>query len=319
MVDKDAEQGELGYVSKALQLTPPINNYQDMEGKKQFGIMLYTRANYTSITDPATGWRKTIYIKNGKMDDIKKEFLEKFSEFGFDGKDYYFDYTEANAGHPWRMYSGKDGKSLTRFQNYKQKTKDGNKQVTKWVSEQIDVVEILDKLFADFDRTISFKAQIEQGVELKRIDGRNETAWHSLRYALNMIQQIRNSGRKQSDDNFLCSPVRINDEHFDTRKCTTNGELSEIKDADANGAYNIARKGLIMDAHIKHWIAQGRPTYKKDDKDTPDLDLFVSDREWDLWLLGKEQWRRELPIFASRSAKEGDTSSKARRNRKKKR
>ena len=302
VVDKNAKQGELGSVSKALQLTPPISNYQDIEGKKQFGVMLYTRANYTSVTDPATGWRKTIYIKNGKEEDIKNQILEKFSDFGFDGKDYYFEYTEPHAGHTWRLYSGKNGESLPRFQNRKQLQQDKNI----WVPEQINVVEILDQLFANFDKEKSFKEQIEQGFELKKIDGRSETAWQSLRYALDLIQQIRNSGEKNSkDDNFLYSPVRNEKgEHFDTTNHENNGDLELIVDADANGAYNIARKGLIMDAHIKHWIESGRPmkSAKKDEK-TPDLDLFVSDKEWDLWLLDGEQWKKELPKFASRSAK----------------
>lgn len=301
VVDKDAKQGELGSVSKALQLTPPISNYQDIEGKKQFGVMLYTRANYTSVTDPATGWRKTIYIKNGKEEDIKNQILDKFSDFGFDGKDYFFEYTEPHAGHTWRMYSGKNGESLPRFQNRKQLLQDKNI----WVPEQINVVEILNQLFANFDKEKSFKEQIEQGVELKKIVGRSETAWQSLRYALDLIQQIRNSGLKKEDDNFLYSPVRNeNGEHFDTRNHKNNCDLGLIVDADANGAYNIARKGLIMDAHIKHWIESGRPmkSAKKDEK-TPDLDLFVSDKEWDLWLLDREQWEKELPKFASRSAK----------------
>ena len=301
VVDKNVELGELGSVSKALQLTPPISNYQDIEGKKQFGVMLYTRANYTSVTDPATGWRKTIYIKNGKEEDVKKQILEKFNDFGFDGKDYYFEYTEIHAGHVWRLYSGKNGESLPRFQNRKQLQQDKNI----WVPEQINVVEILDQLFANFDKIKSFKAQVENGVELKKIDGRNETAWQSLRYALDLIQQIRNSGVKREDDNFLYSPVRNeNGEHFDTCNHANNGDLSEIVDADANGAYNIARKGLIMDAHIKRWIESGRPmkSAKKDEK-TSDLDLFVSDKEWDLWLLDRKQWEKELSAFASRSAK----------------
>ena len=263
--------------------------------------MLYTRANYTSVTDPATGWRKTIYIKNGKEEDVKKQILEKFNDFGFDGKDYYFEYTEIHAGHVWRLYSGKNGESLPRFQNRKQLQQDKNI----WVPEQINVVEILDQLFANFDKIKSFKAQVENGVELKKIDGRNETAWQSLRYALDLIQQIRNSGVKREDDNFLYSPVRNeNSEHFDTCNHANNGDLSEIVDADANGAYNIARKGLIMDAHIKRWIESGRPmkSAKKDEK-TSDLDLFVSDKEWDLWLLDRKQWEKELSAFASRSAK----------------
>lgn len=327
VVDKNAKQGELGSVSKALQLTPPINNYQDIENKKQFGVMLYTRANYTSVTDPATGWRKTIYIKNGKEEDIKNQILDKFIDFGFDGKDYYFEYIEANAGHTWRMYSGKNGESLPRFQNRKQMMQDKNI----WVPEQINVVEILDQLFANFDKNKSFKAQIANGVKLKKIDGRSEPAWQSLLYALDLIQQIRNSGEKDSkDDNFLYSPVRNGKgEHFDTRNyvakgesskikdADANGELSKIVDADANGAYNIARKGLIMEAHINHWIKNGRPT-KKGEK-APDLDLFISDREWDLWLLNRVQWEKELPIFASQNAKNDVTKSQTGKMRMKKR
>lgn len=313
VVDKNAKQGELGSVSKALQLTPPISNYQDIEGKKQFGVMLYTRANYTSVTDPATGWRKTIYIKNGREEDIKNQILDKFDDFGFDGKDYYFEYTEAHAGHTWRMYSGKNGEPLPRFQNKKQLQEDKNI----WVPEPVNVEEILNQLFANFDKEKSFKEQIEHGVELKKIDGRSETAWQSLQYALDLIQQIRNSGVKKEDDNFLYSPVRNDkDEHFDTRNYKNNDELSEIKDADANGAYNIARKGLIMDAHIKHWIAKGRPT-KKGEK-TSDLDLFISDKEWDLWLLNRDQWKKELPIFASRNAKDDAMSNAVEKKTKKK-
>ena len=316
VVDKNAKQGELGSVSKALQLTPPINNYQDIEGRKQFGVMLYTRANYTSVTDPATGWRKTIYIKNGKEEDIKKQILDKFSDFGFDGKDYYFEYTEANAGHTWRLYSGKNGEPLPRFQNKKQLLQDKNV----WVPEQVDVVDALDKLFVNFDKKQSFKTQIENGAKLQRIEGRSETAWQSLRYALDLIQQIRNSGEKNSiDDNFLYSPVRNEKgDHFDSRHPERTGELSEIKDADANGAYNIARKGLIMDAHIKHWIEKGRPTMKKDGKEISDLDLFISDKEWDLWLLDREQWKNALPTFALRSAKEGNVKLKTTKGGKKK-
>lgn len=295
VVDKEAKMGELGSVSKALQLTPPISNYQDIEGKKQFGIMLYTRANYTSITDPATGWRKTIYIKNGKEEDIKKQILEKFSDFGFDGKDYFFEYREANAGHIWRMYSGKNGEPLTRFRNKREKLTDKNV----WVTEPINVVEILDKLFADFDKTKSFKKQIEDdGIELKKIEGRSETAWQSLRYVLDMIQQIRNSGIEKKDDNFLHSPVRgENGEHFDTRNHENNGDLAAIIDADANGAYNIARKGLIMDAHYRYWVSQGKPEIKKGETA---LSLYVTDAEWDIYLLDREKWQEHLDDYALR-------------------
>ena len=129
---------------------------------------------------------------------------------------------------------------------------------------------------------------------LCKISTRKETAWDSLRYVIDTIQHIRNTGKIEKDSNFLYSPVRDeNGIHFDTRD-HDNTDLPA--DADANGAYNIARKGIIMDAHIKQW--------KKDGEKKSDLDLFVSDEEWDLWLLDKDKWNQKLSFFASRSAKE---------------
>ncbi len=61
---------------------------------------------------------------------------------------------------------------------------------------------------------------------------------------------------------------------------------------DANGAYNIARKGIIMSEHIR------------ENKDPKDLDLFISDEEWDLWLTDRERWKEMLMTFASRKAME---------------
>ena len=285
IVDKDAKPDELGSVSNALQLTPLIKTYADIEKEKQFGVMLYTRANYTSVTDPATGWRKTIYIKSGKDEELSEQILKKFSDIGYDGKDYYFEYTEQNAGKTWRMYSSKDGVSLQRYQYKRIEGKDNL-----WECELINLNEILDALFAEFDMSVSLRKQLDAGKKLKKYCD-SKTAWQSLVYAINMIQQIRNNGEKDSiDDNFLLSPVRNeNGVHFDTRNHVNNGGLKAIVDADANGAYNIARKGVIMQAHIN--IGKNK------------ANLFVSDEEWDLWLLNREKWEKMLPEFAKPTSK----------------
>lgn len=294
VVDKNAKGSDIASVSRALQLTPKINNYGDIEGRKQFGVMLYTRANYTSVTDPATGWRQTIYIKDGNDVDIKKQIMSSFSDFGFDGTDYYFEYIEANVGKVWRIYPSKNGEPLDRFQNKKEKKEDFNV----WVPEKVNTILLLDRLFENFDKTKSFKVQIEEGVGLTKIDDK-KTSWQSLRYVIGIIQQIRNCGNTPADDNFLCSPVRNEyGIHFDTRNAENNGALSKIVDADANGAYNIARKGLIMDAHIKC------------NSDVSDLDLFISDKEWDMWLLDRNKWNENLQYFSSKSMKNAATSTK---------
>lgn len=292
LVDKDSPMGEFGSVAKALQFTPPVANYQDIENRKQVGIMLYTRANYTSITDPATGWRKTIYLKKGSEADIEKQILEAFSEIGIENNNYFFQYKDMN-GKEWKLWSGKDGKSLERYRAKKGKDKN------EFIIEFIDVKAILDKLFEKFDKTKSLKQQLNNGIALAKID--EHTAWESLRFAIDMIGQIRNSGdvAKYQDDNFLLSPVRNEQgEHFDSRIYEKQENPKLPKDADANGAYNIARKGIVMYEHIKQWVTNGKP---KDD-----LDLYVSDKEWDLWLNGetaKSKWKSEIKTFASKKVK----------------
>ncbi len=278
LVDKAAKTCEPGSVTQALQLTPPVQNYQDIENRKQVGIMLYTRANYTSQTDPVTGWRKAIYLKKGSEENIKDQIIGNgkvgkdeikpaFLDFGFDGKDYYFKYEDQNTKKPWTMYSGKNGVSLDRYRG-----KRGDKN--EWTVKKENIVEILDGVFSGFDKSRSLREQIVgEGKELKKYN--EHTAWESLRYAIELIQQIRNTGATEADNDFLQSPVRdAQGDHFDSRKASSGQPNS----GDANGAYNIARKGALMAEHIKRGYSN----------------LFIADAEWDAWLAGKEIWEKWL-------------------------
>lgn len=269
LVDKDAKYGDTGSVTKALQLTPPVNNYGDIENRKQVGIMLYTRANYTSQTDPITGWRRSIYLKPGSEESIKKQIIDNFTDIIFDekSKNYVFIYTDKNTGTKWNLYSGKDGESLDRFRGRRGKDKN------EWIVGKQDTMKILDGIFADFDKERSLLSQIvDENKELKKISER--TAWESLRFAIDLIQQIRNTGVNKEDNDFILSPVRDRQgNHFDSRKATENQPNS----GDANGAFNIARKGVIMAEHIKRGYSP-----------------FVCDAEWDAWLAGRGVWEKWL-------------------------
>lgn len=311
LVDKKANPGEIGSVSKALQLTPLVSNYGDIEKKKQAGIILYTRANYTSVTDPATGWRKTIYLKKGKESEIKEEILNTFTEIAFDNGDYYFQYNDA-LGKEWKLWSGKNGVSLERYQGRRGKDKN------EYVVESFDVKALLDGLFKGFDLSKSLKEQLIAGKSLSKVN--DHTAWDSLRFVIDIIQQIRNSGdvNKKQDDNFLQSPVRNEQaEHFDSRNYEKQENPKLPKDADANGAFNIARKGIIMYEHIKHWVINGKKEVKIDGNDVSDLDLFISDNEWDLWLANQNDWKKDLGYFASRIEKEDKPEAKSKKSKNK--
>ncbi|OIO19978.1 MAG: type V CRISPR-associated protein Cpf1 [Candidatus Magasanikbacteria bacterium CG_4_10_14_0_8_um_filter_32_14] len=280
VVDKTVQNGEIGSVTNALQLTPPVTNFQNIENRKQVGIMLYTRADYTSQTDPVTGWRKSIYLKKGSEEYIKSQIMDSFDDFGFDGKNYYFKYTvdlidpikktsEKKFKKQWTLYSGINGKSLDRFRG----ERSSDKNV--WIKTLQDIKTTLDAVFIGFDLQHSLRSQIiNDGIMPKKIENSQFTGWESLRFAIEMIQQIRNIGVEKGDEDFILSPVRDkNENHFDSRKAKEN----EPNSGDANGAYNIARKGIIMNEHIKK-----------------DLIPFIQDKEWDAWLAGREVWDKWL-------------------------
>lgn len=291
LVDKTTPFGKIGHVSSALQLTPPVANYQDIEKKKQFGIMFYVRAQYTSITDPVTGWRKTIYIR-GNETEIKNKILDIFTEIRrTDNEDYFLEYVDMGSRKKWRLWSGKDGQGLERYL-----IRFGKAKHEKYI-ERYDPKKLLDELFKNFDKKRSLKEQLYEGTELGKLY--NKQPWESLLFVINLIQQIRNNGdpQKNQAENFLLSPVR--DElglHFDSRNAT----VSQPKNADANGAYNIARKGLITYEHIKYWYNKGCDSQNTNFY----LNLFISDEEWDLWLSDRDAWKKKLPEFVCYTKKD---------------
>jgi len=176
------------------------------------------------------------------------------------------------------------------------------KDKNEWIVESFSAKTMLDQLFAGFAKNQSLLTQLNNGKALSKINNK-DAAWESLRFVIDIIQQIRNSGdaAKGQDDNFLLSPVRNEqDEHFDSRKYQSEENPDMPKDADANGAYNIARKGIVMYEHIRQWIKDGKPKFKK----TTDLDLYISDTEWDLWTANKALWKTNLNTFASKQKKE---------------
>ncbi len=247
LVDKNSKDGELLSVHKALQLTPLVQNFQDIG--KQCGIMLYVRANYTSQTDPITGWRRKIYFNSTSQENLKKEIIKKFSKIGFDGKDYYFEYQDEDTKKTWRLWSGKDGKALSRFKNIR--------EGESWTIKEVNLVKNLEEVFG--------KHKNNSDDLITKITNENV---NKIREAIDLIQQIRNTGVGNKDNDFIQSPVRDkNGQHFDSRK------NDQIPNGDANGAYNIARKGILVFV---------KPGGIIDKPDKPDL--YIKDQDWDKWL-----------------------------------
>ena len=80
---------------------------------------------------------------------------------------------------------------------------------------------------------------------------------------MKLLLQLRNS-MTNSEVDYMLSPVSENGVFYDSRSCSSNLPI----DADANGAYNIARKGL--------WVLRQIQKSNPGDK----LKLTLSNKEW---------------------------------------
>ncbi|MCS6983413.1 MAG: hypothetical protein NZL83_04515, partial [Candidatus Absconditabacterales bacterium] len=210
--------------------------------------MLYTRAHYTSTTDPITGWRKTIYLKKGSVDEMKKSIQENFVAIGFDSikQAYYI----------------KDKKRTLRSNVERRRgTKDAHGQ---WIASKYDPTKELDTRCTKYN--IEKHSDILAQIQHQHSVGCLQT----LIWIIDLIMQIRNSDDQQND--FILSCVEDdNGKKFDSReyyKLTDQEKTNTVPkptSGDANGAYNIARKGILMLEKIK----QGKKS------------LYVSDTEWD--------------------------------------
>lgn len=244
LVNKNTSLWEPWSATHAYQLTPPITTFGDIKGKQR-GVILYTRANYTSTTDPITGFRKNLYLKRRKKKDMIDN-VSLFDTIGYDEKQwaYFFSY-DPTKFNEWRGDRKRTVWScVDRFRGYK--NSHGQRE-----NKAINPTQELDTLFDKYNI-------IQSQDILSDINKRDDLSvdfYHSLIWIFDIILQIRNTGNMDEDSDFVHSPVAP---FFDSRiwkkKCPdeSSNSLSEPTSGDANGAYNIARKWLMMIERIKN-------------------------------------------------------------------
>jgi hypothetical protein len=253
-----------GGVLNAYQLTPIIGagDVKIFERSKQWGNIFYVTPDYTSSIDPITGWRKHIYAKNSEtIENIKAMFNPDTGiNISYDTihECFVFSYKEPTLNKEWKLYAFK-GLERCRW-NPKTKSSDTYK-----------LFEELEKLFAKYtDRNRLLNSQI--------LDDKENFSWKNLIFYWNLLNEIRYTDKDGKD--VIQSPVwsdKIN-AFFDTRKVEIvgeNGENSEFPiNGDANGDFNIAKKGLILVDRIKKLDLSEKNAHP---------DLFISKTDWDVF------------------------------------
>ncbi len=244
-INKKYEANKEGGLLKGYQLTRPYQGDKYMS--YQNGFIYYIGPWNTSKIDPTTGFVNLFRLSNYQSVESKQKFISKFDsikynrnedifEFAFDYKN--FDYGATDYIGKWTIISY--GKRILTFRNKEKNSTWDN--VDKYPT--LELKELLNDYNIDYI-TRNLKDEI-----LKLND---RVFFDKLFNILKLILQMRNS-ITNSEVDYLISPVKNkNGKQYNSDDSKANCENLPF-DADSNGAFNIARKGLMIVDRIKKGV-----------------------------------------------------------------
>lgn len=261
LIDKKAEPTENGGLLRAYQLT---NKFDGVNKAKQNGIIFYVPAWDTSKIDPATGFVNLLKPKYTSVQEAKKLF-ETIDDIKYNANtdmfEFYIDYSKfprcnSDFKKSWTVCT-----NSSRILTFRNKEKNNM-----WDNKQIILTDEFKSLFNEFG--IDYKGNLKDSI----LNISNADFYRQLIKLLSLTLQMRNNitGSTLPEDDYLISPVaNKSGEFYDSRNYKGSNAALPC-DADANGAYNIARKAL--------WAINVL-------KDTPDdmlnkAKLSITNAEW---------------------------------------
>lgn len=254
LVDKKKSPEEAGGILNAYQLTNKFTSFQKMG--KQSGFLFYTQAWNTSKIDPVTGF-VNLFDTRYETREKAKSFFSKFDFIRYNSDKDWFEFT-----FDYSKFTTKAEGTLTRWTlctyGKRIETFRDENQNSQWISKECVLTDKFKEFFANHG--------IDINENLKELIAQQDSAdfFKGLLYLLKLTLQMRNS-ETGSEKDYLQSPVADAEGNFyNSETC----DASLPKNADANGAYNIARKGL--------WIVR----QIKASDDLRNLKLAISNKEW---------------------------------------
>lgn len=244
-IDKQANPVDVGGLLHPLQLTCDA---QKWKRSHQCGCLFYIPAWNTSKIDPVTGF---VNLFDTRYDTREKArlFFSKFQRISFNGEkgwfEFAFDYndftTKAEGSRTvWTLCTY--GERIRTFRNPEK-----NHQ---WDDKKIELTEEFKQLFERYD--VDIHGNLKEAISAQ-LDAQ---FFKELLGLMKLLLQMRNS-ITNSEEDYLLSPVADDSGcFFDSRK---NIETLP-NNADANGAYNIARKGLWVVRKIQETAENEKPS-----------------------------------------------------------
>lgn len=202
----------------------------------QNGIIFYIPAWNTSKIDPVTGFVDKIKPKYTNREAAHSLF-SKFTKISYCHEDDVFEFLwkDESSNKTWTITTG--GKE--RYYWSRDSSQYGSVQ-------KADVTEILKETFKNAE------IEWENGEDLIPIltASDNASLLRTVTWCLRLVLSMRYSSEADKRD-FILSPVRM---PSGRTFCSETAPDSLPMDADANGAYNIARKGAIVLDRIREGV-----------------------------------------------------------------
>lgn len=245
---KDRKAVEAGGILRGYQLTEQFKSFQKLS--KQSGFLFYIPASYTSKIDPVTGFINHFNFNNITSAEKRKAFFMAMERIEMTGGniEFEFDYRkfktyQTDYQNQWTVNTL--GKRIVMRPD-----ESGRKQMVDYYPTK-EIVSAFNNVGITLNEGDDIKAIIAN------IDTcpQNAFFFSSLFYAFQRTLQMRNSNATTEED-YILSPVVVDGNQFCTineanKGCDRNGNWNSILpvDADANGAYHIALKGLYLITH----------------------------------------------------------------------
>lgn len=256
LVDKNKEPQENGGLLHAYQLTNRFESFQKLG--KQSGFLYYVPAWNTSKIDPTTGFVNLFYTKYESVEKTK-EFIKKLDSISYNVEKDYFEFTFDYSKYTYKAEGSRLNWTICsngrRIENYRNPEKNNE-----WDTREVFLTKEWKKLFEQYQ--ISW-----ENMDMRKGILAIEQAEFYRRFMrlFTLVLQMRNSNSKTGEDSMISPVVNGHGEFFES------GSKSYLPiDADANGAYNVARKGL--------WIVD--QIQKTDVNKLGNLKLTISNKEW---------------------------------------
>lgn len=254
LADKKKQPEELGGILNAYQLTNKFVSFQKMG--KQCGFLFYTQAWNTSKIDPVTGF-VNLFDTRYETREKAKSFFGKFDSIRYNGEKDWFEFTFDYTKFTLKAEGSRTNWTLCTYGKRIETFRD-EKQNSNWTSREIVLTDKFKEFFNDYG--ISILSNLKEAI----MQQDSADFFKGLLYLLKLTLQMRNSATG-TDVDYMQSPIADEDGNFyNSNTC----DKSLPQNADANGAYNIARKGL--------WIVQ----QIKASDDLRNLKLAITNKEW---------------------------------------